>query len=40
MKSERHGWAEFAGSIGAACLVAGYLRYSIEGSCSGSARAF
>jgi ABC-type uncharacterized transport system involved in gliding motility auxiliary subunit len=31
MKSERHSWAEFAGSIGAACLVAGYLRYSIEG---------
>jgi ABC-type uncharacterized transport system involved in gliding motility auxiliary subunit len=31
MKSEQHGWAGFAGSIGAACLVAGYLRYSIEG---------
>src|SRR5271170_1628604 len=31
MRPERHGWAEFAGSIGGSCLVAGYLRYSIEG---------
>jgi ABC-type uncharacterized transport system involved in gliding motility auxiliary subunit len=31
MKSDRRGWAEFAGSVGVACLVAGYLRYSIEG---------
>jgi gliding motility-associatede transport system auxiliary component len=27
----RHGWAEFAATIGAACLIAGYLRFSIQG---------
>jgi ABC-type uncharacterized transport system involved in gliding motility auxiliary subunit len=26
-----HGWAELAASIGAACLIAGYLRYTIQG---------
>jgi ABC-type uncharacterized transport system involved in gliding motility auxiliary subunit len=31
MKSQRQGWAEFAASIGAACLIAGYLRYTIQG---------
>lgn len=27
----RHGWAELAATIGAACLIAGYLRYTIQG---------
>jgi len=31
MKWSRQEWVEFAGSIGAACLIAGYLRYSVQG---------
>ena len=27
----RHGWAELAATIGAACLIAGYLRFTIQG---------
>jgi ABC-type uncharacterized transport system involved in gliding motility auxiliary subunit len=27
----RHGWAELAATIGAACLISGYLRFSIQG---------
>jgi ABC-type uncharacterized transport system involved in gliding motility auxiliary subunit len=27
----RHGWAELAATIGVACLIAGYLRYTIQG---------
>ncbi|MFY9689541.1 MAG: Gldg family protein [Candidatus Acidiferrales bacterium] len=27
----RHGWAELTATIGAACLIAGYLRYTIQG---------
>jgi ABC-type uncharacterized transport system involved in gliding motility auxiliary subunit len=27
----RHGWAELSATIGAACLIAGYLRFSIQG---------
>ena len=27
----RHGWAELAAVIGTACLIAGYLRYTIQG---------
>ncbi|MBZ5503264.1 MAG: GldG family protein [Acidobacteriia bacterium] len=31
MKWSRKEWVEFAGSVGAACLIAGYLRYSVQG---------
>ncbi|MGD0957396.1 MAG: Gldg family protein [Candidatus Acidiferrales bacterium] len=31
MKAQRNVWAEFAGTIGAASLIAGYLRYTIQG---------
>ncbi len=31
MKWSRNEWVEIAGSVGAACLIAGYLRYSIQG---------
>jgi len=27
----RHGWAELAATIGAACLIAGYVRYTYQG---------
>lgn len=27
----RHGWAELAATIGTACLIAGYLRFTIQG---------
>ena len=31
MKWSRQEWVELAGSVGAACLIAGYLRYSVQG---------
>ncbi|MGA3293831.1 MAG: Gldg family protein [Candidatus Acidiferrales bacterium] len=30
MKQQRLGWAEFAGTIGVACLISGYVRYTIQ----------
>lgn len=31
MKSQRQSWADLAASVGAACLIAGFLRYTIQG---------
>jgi ABC-type uncharacterized transport system involved in gliding motility auxiliary subunit len=30
MKQQRLGWAEFAGTVGVACLIAGTIRYTIQ----------